>query len=142
MADHPHFLVIDDNPDSRFLLVKTLLRKFPSGLVQECQGAETAVSLARRETFTAMVVHRSTEMSGVALVRELRVLRPEVRIVMVSSIDRRADAMDAGANVFLLYDEWLRIGTVVALLIDPTTAETRAPFDVAQPEEAAEPATD
>src|SRR5689334_20518570 len=28
MPSPPNFLIVDDNPDSRFLLVKTLLRKF------------------------------------------------------------------------------------------------------------------
>jgi hypothetical protein len=32
---------------------------------------------------------------------------------MVSGIDRSEAALAAGANAFLPYDEWLRIGTVV-----------------------------
>ncbi len=118
----PNFLVIDDNPDSRFLLVKTLLRKFPSAVVQECQSGESAIEFARREDMTAIITHRATEMSGLALLRQLREANASVPIVMVSSIDRRSAALAAGASAFLLYDEWLRIGTIVAELIGPKSA--------------------
>jgi DNA-binding NarL/FixJ family response regulator len=144
MSQRPHFLVIDDNPDSRFLLVKTLLRKFSDAVIQECQSAESANAIARTQTFDAMIIHRSTEMAGVALVRELRPIVPSVPIVMVSSIDRRAAAQAAGANAFLLYDEWLRVGTIVASLISPTPPDTTPPFNTAANESnpAAEPATE
>jgi DNA-binding NarL/FixJ family response regulator len=141
MLVRPHFLVIDDNPDSRFLLVKTLLRKFPGAVIHECQSAENAIALAQRQPFSAMIVHRSTEMAGLALLRELRPVVTATPIVMVSSIDRRAAALAAGANVFLLYDEWLRIGTIVAALID-TPADTSPPFQTAAPDPEAEPATE
>ena len=42
---------------------------------------------------------------------------------MVSGIDRAAEAVAAGANLFLNYDEWLRIGTVVAELLAGAQAE-------------------
>lgn len=111
------FLVIDDNADSRFLLVKTLLRKFPSAVIQECQDAESAVELAQYEGLVAIITHRATEIVGLKLVPLLRAANPQVPIIMVSGIDRRADALAAGADAFLLYDEWLRLGTVVAEFI-------------------------
>lgn len=40
-----------------------------------------------------------------------------VPIVMVSGIDRTQPALAAGADRFLLYDEWLRIGTMVQELL-------------------------
>jgi hypothetical protein len=36
---------------------------------------------------------------------------------MVSGLDRTHTAIEAGANMFLNYDAWLRIGTVVSELI-------------------------
>lgn len=139
----PTFLVIDDNADSRFLLVKTLMRKFPTAIMQECQSADSAVLLAGRKDLRAIVTHRATELGGIALLRQLRTANPTVPIVMVSSIDRRDAALAAGANGFLLYDEWLRIGTVVEGLISrptPTTTESMPPFSV--PASEAEPATE
>jgi CheY-like chemotaxis protein len=123
----PRFMVVDDNPDSRFLLVKTLLRKFPAAVVQECQHAETAISIAQTETIAAIVTHRTAEVAGVEVVRGLRAANPSVPIVMVSGIDRRMAAIAAGANAFLLYDEWLRIGTVVAELLGAPPDDTSTP---------------
>jgi hypothetical protein len=48
---------------------------------------------------------------------------------MVSGLDRSAAALKAGATVFLNYDEWLRIGTIVANLLpgeEAPEAATRA----------------
>jgi CheY-like chemotaxis protein len=118
MSAPPKFLVIDDNADSRFLLVKTLLRKFPSAVVHECQSSAAALDMAKTSDLSAMISHRTTETAGIALLRELREINPQVPIVMVSGVDRRELALAAGADRFLLYDEWLRIGTVVEDLMN------------------------
>ncbi len=110
----PRFLVIDDNADSRFLLVKTLLRKFPKALLQECRSGEAAIATAAKEKLTAVVAHRGFEEEGLSLVRRLREVAPQTPIVMVSGVDRTKEALAAGADTFVHYDEWLRIGTVVA----------------------------
>ena len=117
MPSPPNFLIVDDNADSRFLLVKTLLRKFPQAVLQETQDGESAVSLVRSDILDAVVVHRAAEIDGISLVRRLRQTNSMVPIVMVSGIDRTKEALEAGANTFLSYDAWLRIGTVVSELI-------------------------
>src|SRR4051812_5707409 len=119
------FLVIDDNPDSRFLLVKTLLRKFPQSVIQECQGSEPAIDVARDHLTSAIVLHRATDADGETLIRLLRRVNATVPIVMVSGFDRSQMALAAGANAFLNYDEWLRIGSVVADLLQQTAAEAQ-----------------
>ena len=111
------FLVVDENADSRFLLVKTLLRKFPQALLQECHDFDTAVSTARTDKLTAIVAHRTYDCDGIDLIATLRQANASVPIVMVSGIDRTPQALAAGANAFLNYDEWLRIGTIVANVI-------------------------
>jgi DNA-binding response OmpR family regulator len=111
----PHkFLIVDDNPDSRFLLVKTLLRKFPQAILQETQDGQSALSLAQSDGLDAAVVHRAADVDGLTLVRMLRRVNQAMPIVMVSGIDRTNEAIEAGATSFLNYDAWLRIGTVVA----------------------------
>ena len=116
----PHkFLIVDDNPDSRFLLVKTLLRKFPRAVLEETQDGESDVALARSESLDAMVVHRAAEIDGLELIKLLRRTTPSVPIVMVSGIDHSKSAVEAGATTFLNYDAWLCIGTVVAELVSP-----------------------
>ncbi len=114
MKSPGRFLVIDENADSRFLLVKTLLRKFPSALLQECHDADTAIATAQSDKLSAIVAHRTYDYDGVTLIAMLRRANPTVPIVMVSGIDRTPQALAAGANAFLSYDEWLRIGTVVS----------------------------
>lgn len=118
------FLIVDDNADSRFLLVKTLLRKFPGAVVQECQDADAATQIAAHEKPTAIVAHRAGDVDGVTLVRFLRHVNPAVPIIMVSGIDRAQEALAAGATRFLNYDEWLRIGSLVGELISRPSAST------------------
>ena len=123
------FLIIDDNADSRFLLAKTLMRKFPATLVIECADTGTALAAAENEGPAAIIVHRTGETSGLELIPQLREANRSVPIVMVSGIDRTPEALAAGATYFLNYDEWLRIGTVVAGLLAFSTANgSGAPF--------------
>ncbi|MDO8543676.1 MAG: response regulator [Opitutaceae bacterium] len=114
MPRHRKFLVIDDNADSRFLLVKTLLRKFPQAVIHESQDADAAILMAATPGLDAIVTHRAVEVDGVTLVSLLRKANPAVPIIMVSGINRSLEANAAGATRFLNYDEWLRIGTVVS----------------------------
>jgi CheY-like chemotaxis protein len=108
------FLIIDDNPDSRFLLVKTLLRKFPDAVVEECQSSVTAIEIVQKEGVTAVISHRAADADGETMIRLVRRVNATVPIVMVSGLDRSRVALAAGATRFLNYDEWLRLGTVVA----------------------------
>ena len=110
----PKFLIIDDNADSRTFLTKTLLRKFPDAIVQECQNGDTAVAAVRSERLSAVVAHRTFEYDGATLIRLLREAGPDVPLVMVSGYNRRDAAREAGADAFMNYDAWLTIGTVVA----------------------------
>jgi CheY-like chemotaxis protein len=118
------FLVVDHNRESRFLLVKTLLRKYPGCVIHETDDPEQAVTLAQRGGLTAIISHRTSEMLGVELVARFREVDLKVPIVMVSGIERTGPALRAGADCFLLYDEWLRIGTVVEQLLAHPRAHT------------------
>lgn len=113
VTQSPSFVVIDYHAESRYLLVKTLRRKFPQAIVHESEDAEKAIEIARAVNLAAIITHRTFEMEGVELVRRLRDADPKVPIIMVSGIDRSSAALAAGASAFLHYDEWLRIGSVV-----------------------------
>lgn len=118
------FLIVDDNPDSRFLLAKTLLRKFPRAAMLESETGDRALAILSQEKPTVIIAHRAEEVDGATLIRSLRDRNPTVPIVMVSGIDRTESARLSGANSFLHYDEWLRIGTVVAELLKSVTSES------------------
>lgn len=111
------FLVVDDNPDGRFLVSKTLLRKFPRARVIECQTAETAFETLAQQTPSLIVTHRTFEFNGIDLLRELRQRAPSTPILMTSGIDQRASALSAGADAFYTYDQWPMIGNHVAQLL-------------------------
>jgi DNA-binding NtrC family response regulator len=118
------FLIIDDNADSRFLLAKTLLRKFPAAVLVECADEDTATTITATERLSAVVVHRSASVPGLELLPLLRRANAAVPIVLVSGIDRADAARAAGATKFLLYDEWLMLGSVVEALMHAPAAVT------------------
>jgi CheY-like chemotaxis protein len=107
------FLVIDDNVDNRFLLTRTLRRKYPGAEVEECGDLSTAIEITNQHGIDAVVSHRAGEVDGLELVRQLRKHHPILPIIMVSGFDRTREALAAGATRFLNYDEWLRLGTVM-----------------------------
>ncbi len=119
------FLVVDDNADSRMLLSKTLMRKYPEAVVLECQHGDTAVAIAQLERLNAIVAHRTYDYDGETLIALLRRVNPRVPIIMVSGYDRSTRAISAGADAFLNYDAWLQIGTVVSEAM--ATAAARQP---------------
>ena len=129
------FLVVDHHHDSRYLLVKCLLRKFSNAIVQEAQDGDSAIEMARRGDIAAIVTHRTREYIGTELVEKLRAANAKVPIVMVSGIERTAPALAAGADRFLLYDEWLRVGTIVKELISAPREHNVVSIEIPLPKE-------
>jgi CheY-like chemotaxis protein len=125
MTGPPSFLVIDHNAESRFMLVNTLRRKFPGAHLFESDDAEHALNVLRTGEISLIITHRTFDYQGFELVELLRRVAPTLPIVMVSGFDREAGALAAGANRFLHYDEWLRIGTVAEELLPPNHAPSR-----------------
>jgi response regulator RpfG family c-di-GMP phosphodiesterase len=111
------FLVIDDNPDGRFLVSKTLLRKFPNSVVIEAQTGDAAFRVLATEKVTLIVCHRTFEFDVIALVKEIRSRNATIPIVVMSGIDRSESVRSVGADAFLTYEEWLMIGNRVADLL-------------------------
>jgi response regulator RpfG family c-di-GMP phosphodiesterase len=107
-------LIIDQNADNGALLARTLLRKFPTAAVQLCGETETAIALAKAEPLTAIVMHRTMEDDASALTSTMRRLNPDAVIIVVSGVDRSESVLRAGATGFLNFEEWLRLGTLVA----------------------------
>lgn len=112
--------MVDFHAESRFLLVKTLQRKFPGAIVHEVEDAKQAVATVERGGLDAVITHRTFDVAGADLVRDFRRVDSTVPIVMVSGIDREEAALAAGANRFLHYDQWLRIGSVVEAVLHST----------------------
>jgi CheY-like chemotaxis protein len=114
MSDAKKFLVVDTNPDGQELLIRTLSRVFPQSAVLAVQDFEEALRRVEEEKFDAVLSHRAVGADPVTLIRGIRAVNTAVPILAVSGVDRAAEVIPAGANRFLNYDEWLRVGTVVA----------------------------
>lgn len=111
------FLVIEDNPDGRALLTRTLLRKFPECQIVEIDSLDGQETILASGSFDAIVCHRAGVASGTETVRELRNSGVRAPIVLVSGVDRTREALDAGATQFLHYDAWLMLGPMIEDLL-------------------------
>lgn len=107
------FLLVDDHFDNRFLLAKTLSRKFPGAVIQECQSSAAALAGIRRPELHAAIVHRTDDLDGLSLITKLRAANATIPILYISGYDHREKAFPAGATAFLNYDAWLRVGAAV-----------------------------
>jgi CheY-like chemotaxis protein len=116
-SEQPHFLVVDRDPDGRFLILATLIRRYPHGVISDCQTSQTALQMARKSKLTAIIVHNAVDMDGAEMTAALREVQPDVPIVMLSTLDKKGEALAAGATEFLLTDEWLRLGGVLTSIV-------------------------
>jgi DNA-binding NtrC family response regulator len=117
-----NFLVVDDNPDTRFVVVRTLTKSFPNCVVHECDAADSGLDRGRDPGLSAVIVHRTTEMTGVYFIQSLRQINPRVPVLMISGIDRTHAATAAGATQFLLFDDWKQLGAVVTRMLATASA--------------------
>lgn len=117
MPNPRKFLLVDADLDGRVLLGRTLLRVFPTAAVLEVQDYKTALKVMTDQRFDAVVCHSAIGVDGETLVRAFRGIDPHVPILAISGLDRKAKFMAAGATRFLSFEEWLRVGTVVAEML-------------------------
>ncbi len=69
------------------------------------------------QAFDAIVAYRSNVDEAVHLVEAFKQIAPAVPIIAVSSVNRSERVLAAGATGFLLYEEWLRVGSVVQTIL-------------------------
>ncbi len=111
------FLVIDSFEEMRLLVVRTLRRVFPDALITEAHDFEEAIRLTSNTAYDAIIVHRAIGADAKTIIQLIRNDNAAVPIIAVSSMDRTDEVLSAGATAFLNFEEWLRVGTVVADLI-------------------------
>lgn len=120
------FLIVDDVPENRSLVSKALLKKFAGSLVLECEESTPAIAAAQHDRLSAVIVHRGRDVDGPTIVALVRRVNPGVPIVMVSGRASCPAAIEAGANAFLNYDAWQRIGMVVEETLAAEKGRARA----------------
>jgi hypothetical protein len=107
-------VVIDDDLNGGFLLVRSLFRRFPRAVVQLCRGTKAVRDVLGMEAIDAIVVHRAHQRDAVSLIRRIREVKPTVAIISVSSSDRSKQVLAAGATAYVDYRHWLLLGDAVA----------------------------
>lgn len=130
MAFNPTFLVVEYHEDNLALLARTLRRKFPTCVCIECTDLESALKTAAKIPLSAAIVHKAEDADGLFVVDALRGALPAVPIVYLSSVERQKEAKAAGATAFLLYDQWLRLGTLVGDLLGVEVSDSAPGFSV------------
>jgi len=117
MVRHLKFLLLDKNPEDRFIIAQALLRDFPRAVLQECQDPAAALQEIQRAAPTAVFIHATRDKTGPEIVREVRALDPALMIISLSRVPEEADAIAAGANRFLQADQWQMAGMLVKELL-------------------------
>ncbi len=108
----PKVLLVDDNPDCRYLLSRNLLKESPEALILECSTADFAINAAACAP-SAIIVHRP-EPDGVKLISKIREAVPTVPIVfVVEKPPLEPVALAAGAARCLDYSKLVLLGKVV-----------------------------
>jgi two-component system nitrate/nitrite response regulator NarL len=108
MSDLQRVLIVDDHPLFRKGLAQ-LLQMIPAfNLVGEATGGVEGLSLARELEPDLMLLDLNMrDMSGIDVLRALRVAQLDTRAVVITVSDRAADlvaALQAGADGYLLKD--------------------------------------
>ena len=104
---HRHkFLVISDVPDNRFIFVRTLLRKFPDALIEECQLSTTAIGALQANVPSVILAHRSSDIDLGHLIPLLRHVSASVPIIAITGRNNPIEIAQLGANAVLTSDAW------------------------------------
>lgn len=116
MATPRKILVVDDDDHTRFLLTKTLLRRFPQLVMLECIQGSSALTTVAFEQLDLVIVRRGEDMSGLDLVGSLRRVAPALPSILVTAGDRM-EAIAAGATRCLNVEDWLQVGLIASDLV-------------------------
>lgn len=104
-------LLVDDDPDSAFLLQRDLHRAFPSAEIRHTRSRQTLPLLASSSPDLLVSAYRLDGTTGVELIAFLRKSGIRFPIALVSGMPLyRPQALTAGADIFLTYEEAKHIG--------------------------------
>jgi DNA-binding response OmpR family regulator len=93
----------DDDPDTLFVLHRMLARLYPNSSISMFSDAEDALThILDTGTDILITNHGMGEMSGLEVIRELRIRQWTIPIIMISgSASAEEEALSAGATEFL-----------------------------------------
>lgn len=113
-------VLVDDDPDSAFLLRRDLLRAFPSAQIHHLPSRGLLPFLPRIRPWLLVTAYRLHGLTGVELTASIRQTGARFSIALVSGMPiYRAPALAAGADLFLTYEENKQIGIELHRLAPP-----------------------
>ena len=97
-------LIADDNVRARFgLRVLLALRPEIEVVGEAADGLEAADLLRNRQADVVLMDTRMPLLDGLGATRQVKAYWPQIRIILTSIVaSHRAEALDAGADMFLL----------------------------------------
>jgi len=117
----PRVLIVNDNDDGLFLLRHAVAKEAPDAVLLECKGANLALTLLESQPVDAIITdNRMPDMSGIAMVRAIRLHDPTTPILMITgSPEAEAEALAAGVTIFVGGGTWDEIrGKIRALILN------------------------
>jgi DNA-binding NtrC family response regulator len=112
-----HLLVVDDDPATRLALSEALRLHFSHATIDTASTAERALILMATSDFEVIISDvRMPGMSGLDFLKELKGLRPETIVILVTGCEASlsVEALRAGAYAFL--EKPLRMETFIPLV--------------------------
>jgi CheY-like chemotaxis protein len=99
----PHFIIVDDDREVRYLMRLIIQRRFPRVEITEAADGVEALRFFEEQGADLMVIdHNLPTLSGADLTRELRSRGVKIPLVMVSNFPAAAvEAEAAGASAFV-----------------------------------------
>jgi DNA-binding NtrC family response regulator len=90
----PHLLIVDDEPDLRWVL-RGLFEDEGFEVQEAGDGQEALQIVERREPDVVLSDMRMPHVPGLQLLRELRARKPELPVILLSAVEDLATAVDA-----------------------------------------------
>jgi CheY-like chemotaxis protein len=110
MTHMPHIMLVDDDDEFRLICTRLLQRGLPNVVITPLERAYTALeTLANHTTDLLITNHQMPEMTGLALIGEVRARGYTLPILMISGSDLlQQEARQAGATRFLTKQQAMR----------------------------------
>lgn len=114
-----HILIVDDEPTQCFAL-QIAIRKMENFQAMTASNGVEALDLIERHSFDLMITdYRMPEMDGLELVRRVRSLSPQTKIIMMTafandSMRQSADELGIGC----LLDKPIRLADIRAAIMN------------------------
>lgn len=118
-------LLVDDDPDSAFLLKRDLLKAFPEAQIRAVASSSVNQLVLGAAPDLLVSAYRLQGVTGPELIASLRQGGMQFPIVVVSGMPvYREQALQAGADIFLTYEDAHEMGAQLRPLLGGTATRS------------------